>query len=93
MSKVLELVSGTLRIAVIAAIIPFFANFTTIRNGIYRDYVAISAGGIAILLALIALATVLKEDAKGARLGIVAVVVLIGVYQLAKGFGFIQLTT
>lgn len=87
MSKLLELVSGPLRFAVIAALIPFFANFTIIRNGVYRDYVAIVAGGLALLLALISISSLGTSDNKTSRLGITIATVLVAAFHIARGFG------
>ena len=86
----MSLTTGPLRIAVIAAIIPFFANFSITQNGVYRDYVALVAGGLALLLALISLPSVNTGEEKGARIGIIAGVVIVGLLQIVRGLGFFQ---
>lgn len=87
MSKLWDLTSGMLRIALVAAIIPFFANFSITRNGVYRDYVAIGAGGVAILFALISLTTDSAEEDQAARFGLVAAALALGAVQVMRGFG------
>lgn len=87
MSKLLNLATGTLRIALVLAIVPFFVNISVTQNGVYRDYVAIGAGGAAILFALISLTTILSEEDKGARFGLFGAALVLGAVQLMRGFG------
>lgn len=51
----------------------------------HMDYVALGGGGIAILCALIGLAFIGKVKSRGARLGIFAALVALGVLQIARG--------
>lgn len=88
MSNMPSLVSGPVRYALIAAIIPFLANFTLINNGVYRDYVATAGSGPAILLALPAFASLGAAEDK-TRLGLTLLALAIGAFQLARGFGLV----
>ena len=87
MSNMLKFVPGPLKFAVIAALIPFFGSFYLSQNGVYRDYVAIGAGGLAILLAFVSLLSLNSSENKGLFLGITVATLALAAFQLARGFG------
>lgn len=91
--------SGVGIAAAVAAALPFFGHYTTsssvTENGevvasTYRDYVALTGGGFAVLLGAVALLGALKStDRRNLRLGVVGGIVALGVLQLLRGLGML----
>lgn len=84
----------------IAGAVPFMASYsqtsTTVVNGVasstFRDWVAVGAGGLAIVLALAAIASLAKSKRmKEIAMGVA--VLALGGYQVARGFGVFDSTT
>lgn len=83
----------------VAAAVPFFASFTTSRsvsvNGevvqaVSRDYVAIGAGGVAVVLAVVLLKSIIGGSLKGTlNAAGAALVAAGGAYHLLRGLGVI----
>ena len=85
-------------VALILAVIPFFAHFTTtstrtvngrVVESSYTDFVAIACSILAVLLGLYSIAK-LKDMAASdriKRMGAIVVIVLLGGYQTLSGFG------
>ncbi len=82
-----------------AAIIPFFLSFSSsssqtvngqVVEASHLDYVAVPGGAIAVLAGLVALAMGVKvTTGRGKRLGLAGLVVGLGLFQLARGFGLV----
>ncbi len=87
MQQIIQSITGTLRIAVIMGLVPFFANFTITQNGVTRDYVALACGGLAVLLALVSIAPSLSVDDKPVRFAVIGVALVLGMVQLMRGIG------
>jgi hypothetical protein len=81
----------------VAGLVPFVlstsSSHTVTVNGVvttasYRDMVAIVGGVVAIVCSLIALVATRKSQI-GSRYAFPAVVLVLGAYQLARGFGML----
>ena len=83
-----------------AGALPFFAHYSqsssTTVNGVvttasFIDYIAVGGGAVAVLFGLVSLAFVGKTapTKKGLRLGLAAGLLLLGAFQLVRGFGLI----
>ena len=83
--------------ALIGGIGPFCLSYTssssTTINGVttssYIDYIAVVGGPLAILCGLIGLITGLKASNKLMGLGLPLLAMVLGVYQLLRGFGML----
>jgi hypothetical protein len=80
-------IGGLASTAAVIGAIPFFVHVSTTDNGTYRDWVALPCGAIALVCGLVALVPALRGPGKGARLGLAAVAVALGVLQLLRGVG------
>jgi hypothetical protein len=81
----------------VAGLVPFVlsasSSHTVSVNGVvtvasYRDMVAIVGGAVAIICALIALVATRKSQI-GSRYAFPALVLVLGAYQLPRGFGLL----
>ena len=85
--------------AVAAALIPFFAHYTTssslsengeLVSSTYRDYVALAGGALAIVLGGVAVLGALKAtEQRNLRLGLVGGAIALGVLQVLRGLGVV----
>ncbi|MFT3839662.1 MAG: hypothetical protein QM723_21940 [Myxococcaceae bacterium] len=91
--------SGVGIAAAVAAGLPFLAHYTTsssvTENGevvasTYRDYVALTGGGAAVVLGAVALLGALKAtDRRNLRLGVIGGIVALGLLQVLRGLGML----
>ena len=83
--------------ALIGGIAPFCLSYTSSSsstvNGVttssYIDYIAVVGGPLAILCGLIGVVSGLKASNKLMGLGLPLVAMLLGVFQLLRGFGIV----
>ena len=88
-------ISPIAMVALAGGVVPFFASFSTsssatvngVITGSHTDYVAIGGGAVAVLVGLVATVLGLKAANKAMGIGAPLLAVLLGVYQLLRGFG------
>ena len=92
------LVSGMMTAGFVVGLVPFVIHFgttsTTTVNGVTEstsiDYVAIPCGGLAIVCGMASLVGAIgNSDRKTKRIGLAALLGLLGAFQLLRGFGLL----
>lgn len=90
MKEIWDDVPTTLKLSFAAGVLPFFITFYTITYGVYRNYTAIIGGAVALIVGLAAASNLFTEHAERAKFArYLALVLALGLLQLARGFGLI----